>query len=378
MSEVSDHRTVQVYLGPRSYEVSILTDQLSATARYIERWRDGREPLRTGPGRALVVTDHNVARPHAAVVEHSLADAGWTCRQAILEPGEQTKRLEMAGRLYDELVALGADRQTVVVAVGGGVIGDLAGFAAATYARGIPLVQVPTTLLAQVDSSVGGKVGVNHPKAKNLIGAFHQPLGVVADTATLDTLPDREYRSGLAEVVKYGVILDEEFFAWLELNVEGLNRRDPAVLRNVVARSCRLKADVVEQDEHEQSGLRAVLNYGHTFAHAFEALCGYGELLHGEAVAIGMMCASRLAERRGMIDQDLTRRQAALLSAVGLPTTLAPASRPAADDLLGCMRLDKKSVGGRLRFVLPTQLGHVELVEGVPEADVRSVLQELA
>jgi 3-dehydroquinate synthase len=375
VTDASDRRTVQVYLGPRSYEVSIVTEQLAATARYIERWRDGRENLRTGPGRALLVTDRNVARPHAATVGRSLADAGWTCRQAVLDPGEPAKRLEMAGRLYDELVELGADRQTIVVAVGGGVIGDLAGFAAATYARGIPFVQIPTTLLAQVDSSVGGKVGVNHPKAKNLIGAFHQPLGVLADTDTLDTLPDRDYRSGLAEVVKYGVILDEEFFAWLEANVEGLNRRDPAVLRNVIARSCRLKADVVEQDEYENTGLRAVLNYGHTFAHAFEALCGYGELLHGEAVAVGMVYASRLAERRGLVDSSLTERQCALLSAVGLPIALPAGPRLKPDDLLGCMRLDKKAVAGRLRFILPARLGEVRLFDDVPEADVRSILE---
>ena len=375
MPEVADHRTVQVYLGPRSYEVSILTDALPAIARYVERWRDGREDLKPGPGRALIVTDRNVARPHAAAVERSLADAGWMCRQAVLDPGEQTKRIEEASRLYDELVALGADRQTVVVAVGGGVIGDLAGFAAATYARGIPFVQVPTTLLAQVDSSVGGKVGVNHPRAKNLIGAFHQPLGVLADTATLDTLPEREYRSGLAEVIKYGVILDEEFFTWLEANVEGLNRRDSAVLRNVIARSCRLKADVVEQDEYERTGLRAVLNYGHTFAHAFEALCGYGELLHGEAVAIGMIYASRLAERRGMIDSEITSRQVALLAGVGLPTALPSTFHLGTDDLLACMRLDKKAIGGRLRFILPTQLGHVQLFEDIPEPDVRAVLE---
>ena len=375
MTDASDRRTVQVYLGPRSYEVSIVTEQLTATARYIERWRDGRENLRTGPGRALLVTDRNAARPHAATVGRSLADAGWTCRQAVLDPGEQTKRLEVAGSLYDELVELGADRQTIVIAVGGGVIGDLAGFVAATYARGIPFVQIPTTLLAQVDSSVGGKVGVNHPRAKNLIGAFHQPLGVVADTETLETLPDREYRSGLAEVIKYGVILDQEFFAWLEANVEGLNRRDPAVLRNVIARSCRLKADVVEQDEYETTGLRAVLNYGHTFAHAFEALCGYGELLHGEAVAIGMVCASRLAERRGLIDAETTRRQQALVSAVGLPVALPPDARLAPADLLACMRLDKKAVAGRLRFVLPTGLGEVRLFDDIPEGDVRAILE---
>jgi hypothetical protein len=210
----------------------------------------------------------------------------------------------MADRLWQELLELEADRNTVVVAVGGGVVGDLAGFVAATYARGVPFFQVPTTLLAQVDSSVGGKVGVNLPGAKNMVGAFWQPLGVLIDTEVLNTLPDREYRAGLAEVVKYGVILDAEFFAYLEDHVDDLNRRRADVLRPVIARCCRLKADVVEQDERETAGRRAVLNYGHTFGHAIEAETGYGDFLHGEAVSIGMLCASRLAERLGRIPRS--------------------------------------------------------------------------
>src|SRR5262249_23592721 len=196
---------------------------------------------------------------------------------------------------------LRADRQTLIIAVGGGVVGDLAGFVAATYARGLHLLMVPTTLLAMVDSSVGGKVAVNHLRAKNLIGAFHQPVGVWSDTQTLETLPDREYKSGLAEVVKYGVIMDAGFFVYLEEKVKAVNRRDSEVVRMVVARCCRLKADIVEKDEREQSGLRMALNYGHTFAHAFETVTGYGRWLHGEAVAAGMVCAGRLAARRGLI-----------------------------------------------------------------------------
>jgi 3-dehydroquinate synthase len=256
------------------------------------------------------------------------------------------------------------------------VVGDAAGFAAATYARGIPFVQVPTTVLAQVDSSVGGKVGINHSQGKNLIGAFYQPLGVFIDTATVNTLPDRDYRSGLAEIVKYGVILDSEFFAYLETNVDGLNQRDPKVLRYVITRSCRLKADVVEQDEREVSGLRAVLNYGHTFAHAYEALCGYGTLQHGEAVAIGMLNASRLAECCGLVSNEITQRQNSLLSGLGLPTHLPATARLEVDQVIERMQLDKKTVAGQLRFVLPTALGHVELKSDVPEADVRNVLEE--
>jgi 3-dehydroquinate synthase len=232
-------------------------------------------------------------------------------------------------------------------------------------------VQVPTTLLAQVDSSVGGKVGVNLPEAKNIVGAFWQPRGVLIDIQVLATLPEREYRAGLAEVVKYGVILDAEFFVYLEKHVAAINHRDPEVLRHVVARCCRLKADVVAADEREESGRRAVLNYGHTFCHALETATGYGELLHGEAVSIGMLCASRLAEKLGRIDADVTRRQRDLLSALGLPVELP---NVAADELLTAMQHDKKAEHGRLRFVLPACLGHVELVSGIEDSLVRAVL----
>jgi 3-dehydroquinate synthase len=273
--------------------------------------------------------------------------------------------------LWERLLQHKTDRKSVVVAIGGGVIGDLAGFVAATYARGLAFVQVPTTLLAHVDSSVGGKVGVNLPAAKNMVGAFWQPLGVLIDTAVLDTLPDREYRAGLAEVIKYGVILDGEFFTYLEEHADDLNARRPDVLRHVIARCCRLKADVVEQDERETTGLRAVLNYGHTFAHAIEAEAGYGEFLHGEAVSIGMLAASRLAERLGRVDRRLTERQRELLEQLGLPVAM-PDLAP--DVLLSAMRLDKKVAHGRLRFVLPTRMGHVELVGEVSEAEVLAVL----
>jgi len=314
-------------------------------------------------------------RHGAQIALDSLKAAGWQCELIELEPGEPTKRQEVISAIYDRLVQMQADRRTVVFAVGGGVIGDAAGFAAATYNRGLPFIQCPTTLLADVDSSVGGKVGINHPQAKNLIGAFHQPLGVVIDLALLDTLPDREYRAGLAEVVKYGVILDAEFFAWLEQNILQINTRDADALEHAIARSCRLKADVVEHDEYERTGLRAVLNYGHTFAHAFEALSGYGELLHGEAVAIGMVYASRLAERLGRVNTEMTQRQVNLLQALHLPTQLPASSKWTNDEVISRMRLDKKTEAGKLRFVLPTRMGHVELVEGVEEKFVREVLE---
>jgi 3-dehydroquinate synthase len=231
---------------------------------------------------------------------------------------------------------------------------------------------VPTTLLAMVDSSVGGKVGINHPQGKNLIGAFHQPAGVWIDTDNLSTLPDREYRSGLAEVVKYGVILDAEFFAYVEANAAGLICREQENIEHVVARSCRLKADVVERDEREETGLRMVLNYGHTFAHAFETVGGYGSWLHGEAVAAGMVCASRLAQLRGMIGPDATARQVDLLRSFDLPVSFK--KEWPSDDLIACMYRDKKAAAGKLRFVLPTRLGEVVIVDDVPEVQVREVL----
>ena len=253
--------------------------------------------------------------------------------------------------------------KSIVVALGGGVIGDLAGFAAATYGRGIPFVQVPTTLLAQVDSSVGGKTGINLPAAKNMVGAFWQPAGVLIDIETLFTLPEREYFAGMAEVVKYGMILDEAFLAYLEGQVEAVHAREPDVLQEIVAKCCRYKADVVEADEREETGRRAILNYGHTFCHAIESVAGYGEFLHGEAVSIGMLCASRLAELLGRVDRAVTERQHRLLSQLKLPVDVPDLDR---EQLLNVMQRDKKVEHGKLRFVLPSRIGHVELVGDVP------------
>ncbi|QDT63074.1 3-dehydroquinate synthase [Calycomorphotria hydatis] len=367
---MSDLRNVHVALAERSYDIVIGTGTLGEAANYVTSFR-GTET----PGTALVVTDENVHEPHAEAVAKSLQSAGWNLSTHMLSAGERAKSLTSLAEIYDALVELRADRRSLVVAVGGGVVGDAAGFAAATYNRGMPFVQVPTTLLAMVDSSVGGKTGVNHPKGKNLIGAFHQPIGVLIDPEVLATLPKREYRGGLAEVVKYGVILDAEFFQWLEQNVEAINKRDPAALGHIIERSCRLKADVVEEDEFETTGLRAVLNYGHTFAHAYEALAGYGELSHGEAVSIGMLDASRLAERRGFITAEDTQRQHDLLSKLRLPTALPSGMDFSTDDLIGRMRLDKKNRDGKMRFVLPTCIGEVKLFDDTDEADVRAVLE---
>jgi 3-dehydroquinate synthase len=358
--------TVRVNLGERSYDIAVVSDDRAGLGPFARQRARG--------SLAFVVGDENT-RPHAEAAAAALGAAGFRTALEVLPPGEAQKALPVASRLYDRLADLNADRRALVVAVGGGVVGDLAGFVAATYNRGLPLLMVPTTLLAMVDSSVGGKVGVNHPRAKNLIGAFHQPLGVWIDTAALATLPDREYRSGLAEVVKYGVILDAEFFAWLEGRADVVLRRDPEAVRHIVGRSCRLKADVVEKDEREETGLRAVLNYGHTFAHAFETVGGYGAWLHGEAVSAGMACAARLAERRGLVPAEVTARQVRLLERFGLP--VAPKRWPA-EDLLRVMRSDKKNVAGRLRLVLPTRLGAVALFDDVPEDEVRRVLEESA
>lgn len=353
-------QTIRVQLGPRSYDIAIGSGVENDFAAFVQD--------RSPPGvRPLVVSDSNTL-PHASRLAARLPTA-----EVIAVPaGEGSKSLDQFGQLCTHLARLKSDRQTPVIAVGGGVVGDLAGYVAASYNRGLPLLMVPTTLLAMVDSSVGGKVGINLPEGKNLVGAFHQPAGVWVDTSLLDTLPDREYRSGLAEVVKYGMILDAEFFAWLEANADAVLRREPAAVMHIVARSCQLKADVVEKDEREETGLRMILNYGHTFAHAFESVGGYGVWLHGEAVAAGMIHASRLAERRNLIPQDLTDRQIRLLTRFGLPVQRLP--EWSIDALVAVMKRDKKNVRGNLRFILPLRIGQVAAFDDIPESLVREVL----
>ena len=357
--------TVRVDLGPRAYDIVVASDSAGF----------GPFARRCLPGstNALIVGDTNVEK-HVQTAREQLTATGFAVGTSLIPAGETSKNFFSAAFLYDKLADMAADRRTAVVAVGGGVVGDLAGFVAATYNRGLPLLMVPTTMLAMVDSSVGGKTGVNHPKGKNLIGAFHQPTGVWIDSSTLGTLPDREYRSGLAEVVKYGIILDLELFADLEMYTAEVLAKDPMSVRAIVARSCQLKASVVEKDEREETGLRAILNYGHTFAHAFEAVGGYGSWLHGEAVSAGMVCAWKLAERLGRVGPELGERQTKLLTAFKLPVTVKP--EWPADALLDSMRRDKKNVGGKMRFVLPKATGGVELVADVPETDVRAVIAE--
>ena len=367
--------TVAVDLGPRSYDVRVVTAQPESLGPFVRASLN-----RTWAGRscrsALIVTDSNVAELSLpAQCQAALSQLGIESALAIVPAGESSKSLARASQLYDELVTLKADRHSLIVALGGGVIGDLTGFVAATFSRGLSLIMVPTTLLAQVDSSVGGKVGVNYPGAKNLIGAFHQPTGVWIDTDSLLTLPTRELHCGLAEVVKYGVILDGAFFAELERDPARILDRQSEALRWIVAQSCRLKAEVVARDEREETGLRAVLNFGHTIGHAIEAVAGYdGPFQHGEAVAVGMAAESRLAQRIGWIGPEISDRLVRLLVRFGLPTK-ATGLDP--DRLFAAMSLDKKNQRGRLRFVLPRSIGKVELTDAPSETDIRAVLEAL-
>jgi 3-dehydroquinate synthase len=354
-----------VNLGTRSYSVQIGPGLLDAAGRACAQLRLGR--------RAAVVTQPAVER-HAARVTESLRGAGFDPAVLVVTEGEESKSLRQAERLWDAFVEHGLDRGSPVVAVGGGVVGDLAGFAGSAFMRGLPVVQVPTTLLAQVDASVGGKVAVNHPRGKNLIGAFHQPRLVLIDPESLRTLPEREYRSGLAEVVKTGVALDPELFRSLESGVDALGRRDAILLEAVVATCCAAKARIVEQDEREETGLRMVLNYGHTVGHALEALSGYRRWLHGEAVAIGMAAAGRLAVRRGWTDASVAARQDALLEAVGLPTRFSGVDPRA---VVEALRHDKKARDGRVPFILMRSLGRAEICHEVPMDTVLRVLQEI-
>ena len=360
-------KTTRVSLAERSYDIVSGSGTLAGLSDFLRE--------RCSAQHAVLITDSNVDELYADALGDALVEHDWEVHVLIVEPGEASKSVDIAGDLWNTMLEEGADRESIVVAVGGGVVGDLAGWVAASFARGVPFFQVPTTLLAQVDSSVGGKVGVNLPEAKNMVGAFWQPHGVLVDVDVLDSLPEREYRAGLAEVVKYGVILDADFFAYLEANADEINDRDAATLTTVIERCCRLKADVVEEDERETSGRRAVLNYGHTFAHAFEAAGEYGELLHGEAVAAGMRCAAALAARLGKVDAAFVERQEQLLESLELKLDV-PAYD--AEELVQLMYHDKKVSGGELRFVLPTRLGHVELVGGVSDEDVITVLKEFA
>ncbi len=354
-------QTLRVALDERSYPIHIgtgLLDDASLIAPHL------------AGGRVAVVTNEVVAPLYLSRLRESLRAAGIVPIDIILPDGEAHKDWETLSRIFDVLLAARCDRKTTLIALGGGVVGDLTGFAAATYQRGVSCVQVPTTLLAQVDSSVGGKTAINHPRGKNMIGAFHQPLAVVADTETLATLPLRELRAGLGEVIKHGLIRDLAFFEWLEHNIEALLARDPAALAHAVRRSCEIKSELVALDERE-SGPRALLNFGHTFGHAIETAAGYGTWLHGEAVAAGVAIACELSRRLGSLSQQDVERVVTLLRRAGLPVA---AKDIAASRLVELMRVDKKAAAGRVRFVLLERLGSAVLRADVPPEAVDATL----
>lgn len=359
---------VDVSLGDRSYSIEISSGRVAGFAQAICAAADDLS-------HAIVIADQAVdekwAQPLAKSLTEIECDAPIRVSTQTVASGEPSKSIKEFERLLQWILDCGGDRRSIVIAVGGGVVGDLAGYVAASFTRGVRFIQVPTTLLAMVDSSVGGKTGINLPAAKNMVGAFWQPSLVLIDTDVLSTLPERSYISGLAEVVKYGVIDDAEFFAWLESNAGGLVGRSESALRHAIEKSCQSKAHVVGEDERETSGRRAILNYGHTFAHAIEATAGYGKLLHGEAVAIGMQMAARLAIDLGMIETPVLDRQTALIEACRLPTRL-PTADP--DAMLPVMMRDKKVAHGKLRFILPSEIGAVELVGGVEESLVRRAI----
>jgi 3-dehydroquinate synthase len=353
--------TVHLHLGERSYPIHIGAGLITRPELIL--------PYLAQP-RAAVVTNPTVGALYLEALLAPLRAAGVDAIPVTVPEGEAYKNWQTLNTIFDALLAHRCERKTTVIALGGGVIGDLAGFAAACYLRGVPFVQIPTTLLAQVDSSVGGKTGINHPLGKNMIGAFYQPRLVLADIATLASLPDRELAAGLAEVIKYGLILDAAFFDWLEQNVGRLVAREVDALTYAVRRSCELKAEVVRQDERE-SGARALLNLGHTFGHAIEAGLSFGTWLHGEAVAAGTVQAARLSQRIGMLSEADVARLAALLARAGLPTV---APDLGVERYLELMGLDKKVEGGKLRLILLRRIGQAYVSADFPEQALREVL----
>lgn len=360
----SPSRQVTINLSDRSYVIAIGVGLLNVSSSYAGL---------PAAGTALIVSNTSVGPIYASRLKKALAMRYPRVLELQLPDGEEFKTWETLQKIFDALLSAGCDRKTVLFALGGGVVGDMTGFAAASYMRGVPFVQVPTTLLAQVDSSVGGKTAINHPLGKNMIGAFYQPRLVVCDLSVLATLPKREFSSGLAEVIKYGPIADTEFLGWLESNMDQLLALDPAALANAVRRSCEIKAWVVGQDEKE-TGLRAILNFGHTFGHAIETGMGYGVWLHGEGVGAGMVMAAELSHRLGLVDADFVKRLTRLIERAGLPTK-GPVldAQDNAGRYLELMRLDKKSEAGEIRFVVIDGPGRAA-VRPAPDSLVRQVI----
>ena len=362
--KASDLQTVTIDLADRSYPIAIRGSLFDNPLSYAQLPKAGA---------ALIVTNTTVGPLYAERLQKALAPQYSQVHTVVLPDGEEFKTWESLNLIFDALLRHGCDRKTTLFALGGGVVGDMTGFAAASYMRGVPFVQVPTTLLAQVDSSVGGKTAINHPLGKNMIGAFYQPLKVVCDLDTLQSLPARELSAGLAEVIKYGPIADMDFLAWIEANLGAILAREPAALGHIVKRSCEIKAWVVGQDERE-SGLRAILNFGHTFGHAIEAGLGYGVWLHGEAVGCGMVMAAQLSARLGLVDAFFVHRLTTLIAQAGLPVKAPVLS---GDDNAGryleLMRVDKKAEAGEIKFVLIDKPGSA-VVRSAPDALVRQVI----
>jgi 3-dehydroquinate synthase len=354
-------QTLTVDLGDRSYPIHIGAGLLSQPALILPHLPQKR---------VAVVTNTTVAPLYLEQLTATLQAGGVTVTPIVLPDGEAYKNWETLNLIFDALLTQRAERKTTLIALGGGVIGDMTGFAAASYQRGVPFIQIPTTLLSQVDSSVGGKTGINHPLGKNMIGAFYQPQVVLADTDTLKTLPARELSAGLAEVIKYGLIWDVEFLAWLEANMDKLRALDAAAITRAIHRSCEIKAQVVGQDERE-GGIRAILNLGHTFGHAIETGMGYGNWLHGEAVAAGMVMAAETSRRMGWLTEADVMRTRALIRAAGLPDV---APDLGVDTWLDYMGHDKKVEGGKMRFVLLKKLGEAVIAGDVPSDVLRDVL----
>ena len=358
--------TVFIDLQERSYGIAIGSSLLDSTLTYSDL---------PAASCVMIVSNSTVAPLYADRLRKALQGKYRNIHEVILPDGEGYKNWQTLNLIFDALLGQGCDRQTILFALGGGVVGDMTGYAAASYMRGVPFVQVPTTLLAQVDSSVGGKTGINHPLGKNMIGAFYQPLKVVCDLDTLKTLPARELSAGLAEVIKYGPIADLDFLTWIENSVDALMARDAVAMTHAVRRSCEIKAGVVALDERE-SGLRAILNFGHTFGHAIEAGLGYGEWLHGEAVGCGMVMAAHLSERMGLVNLKLVKRLELLIKKAGLPVVgprLSPTDN--AGRYLELMRVDKKAQDGEIRFVLIDGPASAS-VRSAPDATVRQVIDE--
>jgi 3-dehydroquinate synthase len=358
---------VSVNLGTQSYSIVVEAGALGSVGERLRAAVGGR--------RVALLTDAGIRRLHGAPVIASLEAAGFSVTVIEVPEGETAKTLAVAEHCWDRLLAAGLDRSSTVIALGGGAVGDLAGFVAATFMRGLNFVTLPTTILAQVDASVGGKTAIDHPKAKNLIGAFHQPRLVLVDPAVVRTLPEREFRSGLAEIVKHGIVLERAYFDEVERDADRLLGRELPVLERIIGGSCRLKAGVIERDPEEKSDLRFALNYGHTVGHALEAATGFTRWTHGEAVALGIVAEARLARRLKLADDATVDPQERLLAALGLPVRAGALD---VDAVLGAMTHDKKARDGRVPFVLSPRLGEFRVVRDVPPGDVRAVLDELA